>query len=215
MESNSNRQGKYILVCIYSRVYAYTVSSYTLHVQWVEGGNLCDRSLTSCDTTSLESNWLVTQYILRNSTVSYPLQITVELLANTMQSCLESATCNSGRVGVYYYPSNGAVGNNEQLTTNNYVLIETTALTAIPGIRSFSFSLEATYDRFYIAVVDQGYCVTLRQLRVYYSACIADMLNNVIYPATPVGNAGVPAVASCSGSFAPSPGSSLDLFNLR
>ena len=182
------------------------------YMQWTEGGNLCSRTLTSCDTSSSESNWVVTQYVLRTSDVPYPLRITVEVVANTMQTCLDSQTCSKGDVGIFYFPSNGPIGANEQLTTTNYALAGSTALTiSANSVLTFSFNLDATYDRFYVAVVDRGYCVVLRELRVFYSTCAAETVDNVVYPSTPIGGAGVSATASCSGEFAPSLGSSLSI----
>ena len=181
-------------------------------MQWTESGNFCDRSLESCDVGSSASNWVITQSILRTSDVSYPLKITVELDADTTQSCLDSQTCSSGKVGVYYYPRNGEAAGNERTNTDNYISIGTTSLEITPNTPSFSFGLDASYDRFYIAVVDQGYCMTLRQLRVYYSTCISETTSeNVVYPSTPVGDSTVPTTASCSGSFASNPSSSLDI----
>ena len=181
-------------------------------MQWTESGNFCDRTLESCDLESSVKNWVITQSILRTSNVSYPLKVTVQLEADTTQSCVDSQTCSSGTAGVYYYPSNGEAAGNERTNTDNYVSIVTTSLTITPKTHSFSFGLDANYDRFYIAVVDQGYCVTLRKLHVFYNTCIAETTSkNVVYPSIPVGDTTVPATASCSGSFAPSPGSSLDI----
>ena len=153
----------------------------------------------------------MTQYILRSTNVSHPIKVTVELDAHTTQDCLDSTMCESGNARVYYYPSDGPVASNEQLNTANYVEIGATQLTLSSEAYSYSFFLDGTYDRFYVAVVDDGYCVWLRRLLVFYSACTAEATQQVVYPVVPIGETGVPANASCSDRFAPSPGSSLSI----
>ena len=178
----------------------------------MEGGNLCTRILESCNVGSSDRNWVVTQYILRSTDVSYPLNVTVELDANTQQECLDSTMCQSGNLRVYYYPSDGPVATNEQLDTDNYVEFGSTQLTLASETYSFSFGLGETYDRFYVAVVDDGYCVRLRRLVVFYTVCITGGTDpQVVYPVVPVGVTDVPATASCAETFQLSPGSSLSI----
>ena len=109
-------------------------------------------------------------------------------------------------------PSDGPVATNEQLNTANYVEFGATQLTLASETYSYSFGLDEMYDRFYVAVVDDGYCVTLRRLAVFYSVCITGETDpQVVYPVVPVGVTEVLATASCAETFQLSPGSSLSI----
>ena len=156
----------------------------------------------SCDLSS--DNWLVTQYINKSADVNYALEITVDIQG-------ETRTCSrcSNAIKVYYYPSNGPIANEAQLNTVNYFLIESVVFGTMAEEVSLTFSLGTQFDRFYIGIVEENSCFTLRRLRVSYSFCSMETGGLVIYPNTTIGASAVSTSASCKANAIVSPGASL------
>ena len=115
----------------------------------------------------------------------------------------------SNTVKVYYYPSNGPITSGEQLNSANYILIDSPSFGATSQTKSLTFSLASQFDRFYIAIVEENSCFTLRRLRVSYAVCPMETVGLVVYPNTPIGASAVTGSASCKPNAAVSVGGSL------
>ena len=169
--------------------------------QWIGKGSFCTRRIENSCTSSTD-NWLVTQYISKSADVSYELEITVDITGDAD---------STNAIKVYYYPSDGAITSGEQLNANNYNLIGSPSFGAATQKKSLTFSLGGQYDRFYIAIVEDNSCFTLRRLQVSYSQCLTETVGLVVYPNTPIGTGAVTISASCKANAEGSPSSSLSI----
>ena len=144
-------------------------------MQWTEDGSLCSRTLENSATTSLRESWVVTQSILRPLSVSYRLNISVELYAEADLPKVYYRTFSAVAVArVYYLPSKGPVGNDQRLNLANYELIGATYPPTTAAYFNLSFDLSLSYDRFYVAVSNPyawSSSIKLRELRVFYTTC--------------------------------------------
>ena len=141
-------------------------------MQWTENGSLCSRTL---DSGWAWETWVVTQSILRTSMASYPLEIKVQVYAERDRDVCAASTCRLGQIDVYYFPSKGAVGNDQRLNISNYQPVAGyIKLNFNATYFNVSFNLNASYDRFYVAVQNPyayAYSIKLRGLRVFYTTC--------------------------------------------
>ena len=144
--------------------------------------------MKSCNSESESENWLVTQYISRTADVTYPLKITVDL---------EGDATSNDAIEVHYYPSNGPIESGAQLNASNYVPIGNVSFDTRSSREVVTFFLDSQFDRFYVAIVEENSCFTLRRLRVWYSLCPAASDGLVVYPATPVGESAIDVLYSC------------------
>ena len=125
----------------------------------------------------------------------------------------DTSSCSGcgNAVKVYYYPNDGPIASGAQLITSNYNLIGSPSFGVTTTKKTLTFSLGGQYDRFYIAVVEENSCFTLRKLNVLYKVCPTEKVGLVVYPNTPIGSSAVTTSASCKANAAVSPGSSLSI----
>ena len=166
---------------------------------------MCGQRVKSCNSST--DGWLVTQYISKTADVTYALAITVDIQGDT-SSC---SGCNSNAVKVYYYPSHGPIASGAQLNANNYNMIDIASFGVSTQEKSVSFSLGGQYDKFYIAIVAENTCFTLRRLLVSYEVCLMKKQGLVIYPDTPIGSSSVMTNGSCKANADVSLGGSLSI----
>ena len=167
---------------------------------------MCGQRVKSCDSST--DGWLVTQYISKTSDVNYPVTITVDIQGDRETSSCSS--CTSNVVKVYYYPSDGAITSNAQLNTKNYNMIGSVSFGVSTQEKSVTFSLGGQYDRFYIAIVAENICFTLRRLLVSYEVCPTETVGLVIYPDTPIGT-NADSSAKCKANAGVVPGGNLNI----
>ena len=179
---------------VYSKsLYHLLQISFSLYVyipKWKESGSNCARKLKSCNSSG--DNWIFTQYIAKSASVFYALTIAVDIYAQ-MSTC---SGCNSV-VNVYYYPSNARVANGVKLNATNFIPVGRLSFGSASTEESLTFSLERQFDGFYIAIVEENTCFTLRRLRVSYPFCFSEAAGLVVYPNTPIGPGSVITFASC------------------
>ena len=159
----------------------------------------------SCNSST--NDWLITQYISKTAHVTYAVAITVDIQGDTL-SC---SGCKSNAVKVYYYPSDGPIANGAQLNMNNYDMINSVSFGVSTQEKSVTFSLGGEYDRFYIAIVAENVCFTLRKLLVSYKVCPTETVGLVVYPDTPIGSSSVMTNGSCKANAAAIWGDSLTI----
>ena len=139
-------------------------------MQWTSSfGGLCAAQPRSCDfrESTPQDNWFFTQYIRYINATEVFVNITTNF-----QECRLSSSCTQLYVDIYRYERNG-VDATAARTTTNYQLVQhieqPSDFSGQQYAASFSFTPSGNMNGFYLGFRDNGTCVNILRLQVYYS----------------------------------------------
>ena len=156
-------------LCSYSTCLLVYHNLFVHYMQWGSSfGGLCATQPRSCDFRegAPQDNWFFTQYIRYiNAT-----EVFVNITAN-FQECKLSSSCTQLYVDMYHYERNG-VDATAARNTANYQFVrcieQPSDFSGQQYMTSFSFTPGGT-NGFYLGFRDNGTCVYVLRLQVYYS----------------------------------------------
>ncbi len=175
-------------------------------------GGECQRVLRSCDHTesAAQQNWLFTQYISYLDAKQVFVSVTYRL-SQCVTGGNAKAECKT--LDVHWYEGSTIMSMAQQTNRDNYSpLLTLTSTTTATVTQEFSFN-PGNFNGFYLAFEDDGSCVDLNGLRVYYRICPGKVEGLVTYPeiALPTQGSTMPALRDAICASNSSATSSLEL----
>ena len=158
--------------------------------QWSQQGALsCQYQVSVCGfSVGTQSNWLISQHISRqlpsgglvnHVTVNLDLELND---CNTTQLCRQSVQLYKWEIS--------SVNPTSARNTTSYIKIGEVFLDSTSGtVRSnetIQVELTSEENGFYLAVVDEGTCITVHRIVVFYSVCPSGNAELIIRPETVV-----------------------------
>ena len=156
-----------LLLCLFAYL---SYSMFPFCMQWRSSfGGLCVSQPRSCDfrESTPQENWFFTQYI-RYTVVTENL-VFVNITTN-FQECRLNPSCTQVYLDMYRYERDGVDATAARNTTNYQFVRRIEPPSDFSGqqyTESFSFPSGNT-NGFYLGVRDNGTCVNLLRLQVYY-----------------------------------------------
>ena len=156
------------------------------YLQWVQESNTqCQQSVQVCDFfNGLQDNWLITQLINRtvNGTRLPQVSVTIEL---EQQGCTTELSCQqSFNAHVYETSSeNDAAARN----INNYRQVQRITPVKTTSEKeniTITFTFNTGHSSFYFAIQDEGTCITITRLIVFYHVCPSQTIDLTHTPET-------------------------------
>ena len=137
----------------------------------------CKHSLNTCHDSSLDKNWLITQYINISDSGVERLKINV-----THSSCTSCGQQNTHNFSIWTYQTNEidkSGRNNISLYQCSGINVTNTCTTTTNGMFPVSKS------GLYLAIVDEGACTEIQCIVIYYSIChdcVPHDTSETVYP---------------------------------
>ena len=148
-------------------------------MQWRSSfGGLCAAQPRSCDfrEATPQENWFFTQYIRYTDAT----EVFVNITAN-FQECRLNPACTPLYVSMYRYERDG-VDATAARNTSNYQfeqhIVQPSDFTEQQYTDSFSFNRSPNTNGFYLGFRDNGTCVNILRLQVYYDTSDGKIIQN-------------------------------------
>ena len=139
-----------------------------------------------------QDNWLFTQHIHRNfdAALVYPVEIQVEIsyrfnLCRKFKGCEPYFTLHKYLTNEVQLPSKVGSGFMNRQNYDIFANITTGANVTTSVTLMYSFILQPSQTGFYIAIRDNGTCVSVANLHVYRHNCQSQQNGLVLYPDAP------------------------------
>ena len=157
-------------------------------MQWIDGSQSqsCVHELVSCYfTNGPQNNWLITQYINISNPIVTDLNVNATFATN-VDTCTTGSPCVQS-VPIHFYWTN-TLNDTERNDTSNYGDPAARLLhIGNNGMRESAnlvTPVSAGFNGMYLALVDEGTCVSISRLVVSYTVCLAQNLDLISYPQT-------------------------------
>ena len=166
---------------------------FSLILQWTESGVSFERRYQTCSVSDPQDNWLRMPYIERQGANRIHVEVKF-----TMYECtgISDAQLCKETFDVYFYQSNedDATDSNPDWTSPPYERVARIAAEGrfsdpdtpdenVVNVQTKNFG-PVTKNGFYIAFRDQGACMALLQVRVFYQVCQQVTINYAIFNQT-------------------------------
>ena len=148
--------------------------------------NVCATKIPG-SSSSIQRNWLITQYINISEPGISQLRVNVTFSSNLQCS---NQQCGQQPFGLWTYetdePDEMNRGNVTYYSYANVRLIHT----AVDGATTDSEMFAVSSSGLYVAILDEGSCTVLNRIVIFYNVCPYQILNKAVYPETvaPQGN---------------------------
>ena len=158
--------------------------TFCIFFQWgdhIQGS--CNHNILSCySDNGAQNNWLITQYINISTTEVTDLNVSATFSTSTLP-CIAGQCSQNVPVRVYWTNTPEETERND---TSNYNIIATRLLHITNDGQKESdhedVEVPSNITGLYLALVDEGTCVSITRLVVSYNVCPEQTLNLIIYP---------------------------------
>ncbi|CAK8691008.1 unnamed protein product [Clavelina lepadiformis] len=196
--SNSPAQG-WEEVSSFSRDYMNTIRSYQVCRQ--EDDEEEEEELDVSSESNDVNNWIRSPYISTRGGKRIHLDVEFSISKCSADiSGKKSAKCKE-TFNLFYYEADSAVASSTFPPWHEkpYVKIDTVAANEVGGLNKKTFNFSPKRSGFYIAVQDQGACMSLISLHIYYFYCHETTEKLAVFPKT-ISDAGLTSLVIVDGT---------------
>ena len=130
-----------------------------------------------------QNNWLFTQHIRKDIDPDLDVDYTITIFVNITYRINNCPAMECGRsFKILNYKVNSPQSQSNYRNTGRYSLIGTPDTLFTETTETFEFTLSRSEHGFYLAFQDEGTCVTISRVIVYYQRCPANVDGLVIRP---------------------------------